>query len=101
MIYVRYIDDIFFIWRGTEEDLKKFLAEINEVHPTIKFDHSFSKQTINFLDTKISIIDNRLATAVFTKPTDRSVFACQLLPPQIYERHHSFRSSHQTEKDLH
>ena len=49
MLYVRYIDDIFLVWKGTEEELVKFLKEINEVHPTIKFDHVFSKKNANFL----------------------------------------------------
>ena len=50
MMYVRYIDDIFFIWTGTEEDLLKFFAEINLVHQTIKFDHKYSKTDVEFLD---------------------------------------------------
>lgn len=74
LIYVRYIDDIFFIWKGTEEELLKFFAEINLIHPTIKFDHTFSKKTTNFLDSKVSIIGNRLSTSVFTKPTDRKAY---------------------------
>ena len=71
LLYVRYIDDIFFIWKGTEEELQKFLAEVNDIHPTIKFDYEFSKKSINFLDSKVSFIGNRLSTSVFTKPTDR------------------------------
>ena len=31
----RYIDDILLIWTGTEEELKKFLAFIDTLHPTI------------------------------------------------------------------
>ena len=34
-LFLRYIDDLFFIWKGTADELKKFLEEINEVHPTI------------------------------------------------------------------
>ena len=71
MIYLRYIDDIFFIWKGTMEELEEFLKEINQVHPTIKFDHVLSKKEINFLDVKISISGKKLITSVYTKPTDR------------------------------
>ena len=28
LLYVRYIDDLFFIWKGSEEDLLKFLKEV-------------------------------------------------------------------------
>ena len=35
--YKRFIDDIFIIWQGTEEDLKEFKKKINNTNPTIKF----------------------------------------------------------------
>ena len=47
---LRYIDDLFFIWKGTEEELKRFFQEINQVHRTIKFDYTYSNKEINFLD---------------------------------------------------
>jgi hypothetical protein len=74
MIYVRYIDDIFFIWKGTMEELEEFLKEINQVHPTIKFDHVLSKESINFLDVKVSILGKKLTSSVYTKPTDRKSY---------------------------
>ena len=33
--YLRYIDDIFMIWIGTDDQLKAFANEINQVHPSI------------------------------------------------------------------
>ena len=39
--YLRYIDDIFLIWTGTTDQLMKFKQQINEVHPSIKFDFNF------------------------------------------------------------
>ena len=74
LLYVRYIDDIFFIWKGSEQDLLKFFAEINETHPTIKFDYEFSKNSVNFLDTKVTLSGRRLSTSVYTKPTDRKAY---------------------------
>ena len=74
LIYVRYIDDIFFIWKGTEQELLDFLGKVNEIHPTIKFDYHFSKTSTNFCDTKISLLGGKLSTAVFTKPTDRKAY---------------------------
>ena len=32
------MDDIFFIWTGSENDLQQSISKINEVHPSIKFD---------------------------------------------------------------
>ena len=74
-IFLRYIDDIFFIWKGTENELKIFFEEINQVHPTIKFDHNHSKSEINFLDLTIyKDKAGKLATKVHTKPTDRQAY---------------------------
>jgi len=36
-VWWRYVDDIFMIWNHGEEQLQKFLKEINILHPTIKF----------------------------------------------------------------
>ena len=74
LLYVRFIDDIFFLWKGTEEKLLQFFEELNSVHPTIKFDYNYSRTSINFLDTSISVTDGRLTTTVFTKPTDRKAY---------------------------
>ena len=47
-VWWRYIDDVFFIWENGEDSLKEFLAYLNTLHPTIKFDPSaqHSKDTI-------------------------------------------------------
>ena len=74
LLYVRYIDDLFFVWKGSEENLLKFLEEINTLHPTIKFDFEYSRKKVNFLDTTISISGNRLTTTLYSKPTDRKAY---------------------------
>ena len=74
-LYCRFIDDIFFLWKGTEDELLKIIEEINTVHATIKFDFAYSKEKINFLDTTIIITeDNRLKTTIYSKPTDRKAY---------------------------
>ena len=73
-MYVRYIDDLFFVWKGPESELLKFLEEINKIHPSIKFDHEYSRESINFLDTTVKLINNKLSTTLFTKPTDRRAY---------------------------
>ena len=68
------IDDLFFVWRGSEQELLNFFAVINKAHPTIKFDYEFSKKSVNFLDTKVTISGRRLSTSVYSKPTDRKAY---------------------------
>ena len=41
-LYLRYIDDTFFIWTGSENELQQFISKINKVHPSIKFDFNYS-----------------------------------------------------------
>ena len=48
-LYVRYIDDIFFIWKGSKNEIQQFISKINEVHPSIKVDFNYSKAQITFL----------------------------------------------------
>lgn len=75
LLYVRFIDDILFLWKGTEERLLKFFDEINSVHPSIKFDFKYSRKCINFLDTSLIITEeNRLKTSIYSKPTDQKAY---------------------------
>ena len=52
--YFRYIDDMFFIWKGTKGELITFINKLNEKHNTInKFEYKLSSQKISFLDTTV------------------------------------------------
>ena len=62
------------MWKGTEEDLNKFLKTVNELHPTIKFDSVYSKSKSTFLDCNISLTNGKLKTSVYSKPTDRKAY---------------------------
>ena len=75
MIWWRYIDNIFFIWEHGEESLEKFLNKLNTFHPTIKFSNNeCSKETINFLDVNVRLVEGELMTDLFVKPTDTHQF---------------------------
>ena len=53
-------------------------------HPTIKFTAEYSKDQVNFLDLNIKLIDGKLKTELFFKPTDTH----QVLDPSsFYPRH--------------
>ena len=53
LIYLRYIDDIFFIWTGSKEKLNEIFTKLNTLHHSIKFDMTSSQTEINFLDTEV------------------------------------------------
>ena len=47
--YLRYIDDLFFIWKGTEQKLLSIIEVLNKKHPSIKFSNlSTLKQRYSF-----------------------------------------------------
>ena len=58
-VWLRYIDDVFFIWNGDETSLKHFIqfcnsyASNNHMKSTIKFTTNYSQTHVTFLDTKV------------------------------------------------
>ena len=69
-LWLRYIDDIFFIWKKGEDKLEGFLNRLNNFHPNLKFTHEKSKSSGNFLNVSVSIADNKLEADLFCQPTD-------------------------------
>ena len=71
----RFIDDLFFLWRHGEEELKRFFNHLNASHRTIKFEvvqgesYNFTTRSINFLDLTVWIDDQGyIQTSLFEKP---------------------------------
>ena len=58
-VWKRFIDDILFIWTDSEENLERFLKDLNGFHPSIKFTFEKSKIKVNFLDVVIKIKNDR------------------------------------------
>ena len=75
IIWLRYIDGIFFIWNDREESLKLFInfcngyAADNKMKSSIKFTVDYSKSEVVFLDTKIKLTDDKVVTTLFCKPS--------------------------------
>ena len=65
LIWLRYIDDIFFIWSHGEKELERFLKDFNNFTPNFSFTHEASKNCIRFLDLKVKLIDGKLETHFF------------------------------------
>ena len=76
--WIRFIDDMFAIWTHGIEKLQKFITYINNFHPTIKFDYTYSYKSVNFLDTTIYInSNNKFESDLYIKPTDRTILLHQ------------------------
>ena len=75
ILFLRYIDDIFMVWTKSEKQLKDFMSELNQKHPSIKFDYKFDCKQIEFLDTLVYIYQqNKLQPTLFRKSSDYQNF---------------------------
>ena len=75
ILFLPYTDDIFMVWTKSEKQLKDFISELNQKHPSIKFDYKFDCKQIEFLDTLVYIDQqNKLQTTLFRKSSDRQNF---------------------------
>ena len=74
LMWIRYIDDVFFLWPHGPDELQHFVDFCNSVHPTIKFTSETSITEIPFLDVMVSIKEGQLITDLYSKPTDSHQF---------------------------
>ena len=63
-------DDISFIWTQSEEGLKEFMR-VYSFNTNIKFTYEYSYKRVSFLDLQVDIVEGKLMTSLFVKPTDR------------------------------
>lgn len=72
--YFRYLDDVFFMWMGSEAQLLEFEAYLNTRIPGIRIKLEYHKTSMNFLDVTIfkhlQSPNTTLQTKVYFKPTD-------------------------------
>ena len=64
------MDDCFWLFKGIEEEVTSFIDYLNTCENSTQFTADFSKKSVNFLDTTVSIKDNSLVTDLYCKPTD-------------------------------
>ena len=71
LLWLRYIDDISFIWTHGKEELKKFMEKFNNFTPNLRFTYESSEKSISFLDLIITVSEQKLKTTLHIKSTDR------------------------------
>ena len=100
-LYLRYIDDIFFIFPYSEADLHKFMHYMNNSHPTIKFTEEHSRCEVVFLDT----IVNKTWQQIVHRSVHKTNWYTQLswihvLTPKTHHPEWSIRTIPQTTSKL-
>ena len=68
--WLRYIDNIFFIWTHGTQELDSFLNELDKFHPNLIFTYETSKERVNFLDLNVSLRNVAISTDLYIKPID-------------------------------
>lgn len=91
LLFFRFIDDVFFIWCGTEEELVLYNAFLNNLIPGIKITLSWSKTEVNFLDTVLYRLQGDLIDSIGTKTYFKATDTHQLLHPKSYHPRHTCR----------
>ena len=88
MMFKRYIDDCFFVWTSSEEELKEFIKHMNSQSQYIKFTSEYDKEskTVPFLDMLVSNNNNKFSTDLFKKETFKPQY---LLPSSCHVGHQS------------
>lgn len=69
ILWVRFIDDLFIIWNGTQDSFNEYFIKLNNNKIGLSFTAKSSKKEIEFLDTKIYVEENQLHSTVFRKST--------------------------------
>lgn len=72
VLFKRYIDDCFVIFLGSLSDFELFVLYMNCLRPSIKFTHTVSTTSVNFLDTCISLTDGKIVSSLYRKDTERN-----------------------------
>ena len=71
-MFLRFIDDLFMIWTGSEQELLDFMSDFNKKYPSIKFEFKYSQTKIKFTDVLVcKDQNNMLQTIIHRKQTDR------------------------------
>lgn len=70
ILYKRFIDDLFILWDGNEEEAKAFVEILNSNPWDIKFTLNFGRDKIEFLDLVVSHDSEKFITSTYFKAVD-------------------------------
>jgi hypothetical protein len=91
-LYFRFLDDTFFVWTGSLEQLREYEIFLNQIIPGIVITLNVSPISVNFLDTTVykknlNLNKSTLLTKVYFKETDTH----QLLHQDSFHPKHTTR----------
>ncbi|XP_069599809.1 uncharacterized protein [Ranitomeya imitator] len=72
--WFRYIDDLLFLWTGSETDCRDFITTLNSNGLNISLTACLSTTSVDFLDLKVMKVGNQIQTKIFRKTTATNNF---------------------------
>ena len=72
--YGRYRDDCLAIWDGSRQRLQSFFSFLNSLNKDLQYTMEIGGTQLCFLDVKLSIMNGRLETTVYSKPTNSHLY---------------------------
>ena len=74
VFWKRQMHDVFFIWKGTKEELELFVWHLNGFEYRVQFTLEVEKEGfLPFLDVGISNLDEKQLIKIYRKPTHSSI----------------------------
>lgn len=67
VVYKRYIDKLFFIWKGEKDEFDNFVHSLNNNLWGLTFSGTISSDKLEYLDLEIKILNNHIITSTFFK----------------------------------
>ena len=68
VLWLRYIDDLFLIWEGSEQPAKTFAGQLNDNALNLKFTCKISNKSTEFLDVLVEIPEGKMNNSLYRKP---------------------------------
>ena len=75
----RFRDDCFSIWFESVPSLLKFTEWLKSLSNSIKFTVKYGEVQLEVLDTTLFIVNRRIESKVYFKPTDGHMYLCHNL----------------------
>ena len=80
----------------SDDKLQKFIKELNSFDSNTNFAYEYSKERVSFLDLEVDIVESKLITNLFVKPTSRHQYLHYLLCHPEHTRPSNIQSNVKT-----
>ena len=75
LLWKRYIDDVFGLFKGTKEEFDNLVTWLNSLLPgVVKFTANISYNQVEFLDLVIKIENGKLKSDLYIKPSNLQLY---------------------------